>query len=60
MDAFNIGKQKNHMKHEPIVGFQDINGLRSGNFSSLGQEGYRTGLFQVRDMFWYTLHESFY
>ena len=40
--------------------FWDISGFTCGNFSYLGQEKNRAGLFQVSDICCETLHESFY
>ena len=58
-DAFNIGKCRIHLKHEPRGEFRDINFHNSSNFRCLGKKESRSGLFQVRDMFWYTLHDYF-
>ena len=58
-DAFNIEKRKIHLKHKPRGRFWDISGWTSGNFSCLIQETDRAWLFQFREIFWETFHESF-
>ena len=57
-DTFNIGKLI-HLKHEYRGKFLDISGWTSGKFSCLGQVTDREGLFQFREIFWETFHESF-
>ena len=59
MDAFSIEKRRINLKHERRENVRDINVLNSGNVSFLGQEKNRSGLLQVRDIFWETPHESF-
>ena len=60
MDDSSIEKQKIHQKYEPRGNFWDIYGCNSGNFICLDQEINRVGLFQVRDIWWKGVHESFY
>ena len=60
MDAFIIEKLNFHLKHEPWGNFLVISGWTSGTFSCLGQEKNGAEFIQVRDIFWETLHKSFY
>ena len=59
MDAFYIGKHKIYLKHEYRGTFQGISGCTSGDCCCLGPEKNRAGFFQVREIFYETLQESF-
>ena len=59
MDGFNIENTQNSSEAWNQGGELDINGQTSGDFSFLVQEKIGAGLFQVRDNFSETLHESF-
>ena len=59
-DYFNIEKCKINLKHEHMRKLRDISGRNSGSCSWLVQKKKMSGLSQVRDICWETLHESFY
>ena len=59
MDAINIEKSKIYLKHETRGKCWNTSGWTYDNFSWLGQETNRTGLFQVMDIVWENFHEYF-
>ena len=53
-----LKNKKFHLKHKTRGKFWDINGWTSGYFSCLGKEKNSKGIFQVREIFCDTPHES--